>query len=384
MNLSKIPELAGVPELSFTENLTLQEAVEQAKTIYDTYYKEMTGSDAKYSQADPVALILDAMGYLYYQILQYIEVKGDSEMLPTATGNALEQLAALFGLNRHAAQRATARVRFTLSAEQPGAVAVPAGTRVRTESGIYFNTTDYAEIPAGQTAIDVAVVAETAGADADGIAPGKINQLVDPIAYVASVENVSASSGGTEPESDDALTQRVYLAPSIYSCAGPLDAYAYFAKNWRNDVADVKITNPSDCVVRVYFMLEGGKLPSAAELQEMENYLRDERLRPMCDKVEALAPEETVYNIGFTYYIAASDKRNAAAIQAAVAEAVETYQAWQRTLGRDVNPDELRKLVRMAGAKRMIMTAPAFAPIPETGIAKLGSCAVTYGGIEDD
>ena len=49
-----------------------------------------------------------------------------------------------------------------------------------------------------------------------------------------------------------------------------------------------------------------------------------------------------------------------------------------------LSPDELRKLVRQAGAKRMVLSAPEFAPVVATGIARLDSCAVRYGGLEDD
>lgn len=382
--MSKIEALENLPELHFTESLSLQEVVEQTLALYDTNYRQITGEDAVHHEADPVSLVLKTMAYLYYQALQYIEVKAAAEFLPTATGAALDHLAALFGLVRKDAERATTVLRFTLAAPQSGVVAIPAGTRVRTESKLYFNTLDYAEIPAGESTVDVPAIAELAGAQANGIAPGVINQLVDPIPYVASAANVTASTGGTEAESDDSLTERIYLAPSVYSSAGPNDAYVYYAKAWRNDVTDVIVTNPAGGVVRIYFMLEGGELPTGQELADMQSYLRDEKIRPMGDLVEVCAPEEQGYSIDMVYYIGASDRKKAASIQTAVAAAVEQYQLWQRKLGRDINPDELRKLVRQAGAKRMVLSAPEFAPVAATGIARLDSCAVRYGGLEDD
>ena len=69
----------------------------------------------------------------------------------------------------------------------------------------------------------------------------------------------------------------------------------------------------------------------------------------------------------------------------ALAQAVEEYKTWQRTIGRDVNPSQLAAMVMEAGAKRVTVTAPTFAAVAATKVAALtGSATVTYGGLEDD
>lgn len=88
--------------------------------------------------------------------------------------------------------------------------------------------------------MDVPAVAVDAGADSTEIAIGEINVLVDPIPYVASVENTSVTSGGVGKEDDDSLTERAYIAPSNVSVAGPVDLYEYFARSWRSDVTAAK------------------------------------------------------------------------------------------------------------------------------------------------
>ena len=42
--------------------------------------------------------------------------------------------------------------------------------------------------------------------------------------------NIDTSSGGADVESDDSLTRRIWLSPTTYSCAGPRDAYEFWAK----------------------------------------------------------------------------------------------------------------------------------------------------------
>ena len=230
-------------------------------------------------------------------------------------------------------------------------MAVPAGTRVKTQGGRYFNTLDYAEIPPGATYVDTIVQAEEAGAESSGILAGEINILVDPIPYIASVSNVDESTGGLDVEDDDSLTERAYLAPSRFSCAGPRDAYEYHVREWRSDVTDVQITSPEPCVIAIYFVMEGGRLPNATE---------------------------------FTYWIGDGDQRSAGTIQEKVTAAVQSYQSWQRHLGRDINPTELIAKIREAGAKRVKLTAPADIVVGKTQLPKCTGQTVTYGGLEDD
>lgn len=251
----------------------------------------------------------------------------------------------------------------------------------------YFNTLDYAEVKAGELTADVLAQAQEAGAESNGIEAGAINTLVDPIPYMESVTNIEASHGGTDTEDDDALSERVFLAPSVFSCAGPADAYVYYAKAWRNDVADVKIDSPEPCEVDIYFLLgDDGRLPTGTELKEMQAYFADEDKvkRPLTDKVVCKAPAEIGYGIDLTYYIASSDRNNVAAIQEAVSAAVASYKAWQRKLGRDINPTELIAAVRGAGAKRVKLKAPADTVVSAAAIARCDSETVNYGGLEDD
>ena len=67
-----------------------------------------------------------------------------------------------------------------------------------------------------------------------------------------------------------------------------------------------------------------------------------------------------------------------------VTAAVQSYQSWQRHLGRDINPTELIAKIREAGAKRVKLTAPADIVVGKTQLPKCTGQTVTYGGLEDD
>lgn len=385
--MSNIAELENCPELNFIEHMTLQETEEQLRALYEQKYRELTGSDPVIGAADPLNLLMKAFAAMEYQTMQYADTKGRMEMLNTSTGDALDALAALVGISRKGPTRATATVRFTLSEVQAGVVAVPAGTRVKTEDGKYFNTLDYAEIQAGETYADIVVQAQEAGAESSGLTVGNIKILVDPIPYIGSVSNTTESTGGLDTEDDDSLTRRIYLAPSVYSCAGPRDAYEYYAREWRGDVADVRVDSPNPDEVNIYFTIEdenGVRLPNSTELEDMKEYMSAETMRPLCDKVDCVAPDEVEYSISLTYWIAVSDQKSVSEIQNKVNKAVDDFQTWQRKLGRDINPTELIARMRAAGTKRVKLTAPQDETVEKAKLPKCTGVTVTYGGLEDD
>lgn len=385
--MSNISELANCPELNFIENMTLRETEEQLRALYTRYYREITGKEPELGAADPLNLLIKAFAAMEYQTMQYADTKGRMELLKTSTGEALDALGALVGVSRKEPTRATATERFTLSEARGTVTAIPAGTRVKTEDGKYFNTLDYAEIAAGDLYADVVVQAEEAGAGSAGLLAGAIKILVDPIPYIASVSNTTESTGGLDTEDDDSLTRRIYLSPSVYSCAGPRDAYEYYAREWRGDVADVRTDSPQPNQVDIYFVIqdeEGLRLPNPTELAEMKAYMSGESMRPLCDQVNCKAPEEVEYAISLTYWIGSSDQKSVSEIQSRVSAAVEEFQTWQRKLGRDINPTELIARVREAGAKRVKLTAPADTVVEKNELPKCTGATADYGGLEDD
>jgi phage-related baseplate assembly protein len=86
-----------------------------------------------------------------------------------------------------------------------------------------------------------------------------------------------------------------------------------------------------------------------------------------------------------TYYISASNKVAAAAIQADVGTAVSIYNMWQtEKIGRDINPSYLIHKVMEAGVKRVVVESPVFTVLNESTVARTGAVTVKYGGVEDD
>ena len=378
--------IKSLPDISFIDNKDIDQVRQEMVADYESFISEATGQTVNLERSSVHRMELYAAAAQIYQAMQYIDRQGKQNILKYSYSDFLDNLASFKGVTRNPAAAATTTVRFTLSAERDTATGIPQGTRVSTAGSIYFATDVYAEIPAGSTTVDVPATCTVAGTDGNGLAIGELTTIVDPIPYVASVSNTTATEGGAEIESDADLAERVFLAPGAYSTAGPEDGYIYHAKAYSPAVGDVVATSDQEAgTVDIVFIMADGSTPGEEMIEGMEGYMRSKDIRPMSDLVRIAAPEEVQYTINLTYYINRSDSAKAVTIQAAVAQAVEDYKTWQRAIGRDVNPSQLTHMVMEAGAKRVTVTAPAYTVVGKTKVSALqGAAVVTYGGLEDD
>jgi len=381
--MSNIAELANIPDVVLTDTKTLEQMQEEFLADYAAGYEAAAGKSPTLAAGDPVRIVSNQIVALGYQLKQYIETAGRQNMLKYSTGEALKNIGALKKVTVNAAGCATTTLRFSMEDARTVATPITAGTEVTTEDDVVFTTDAYAEIPAGSLYVDVAATASEAGTSGNGIQAGALDTMTDPVAYVDAVTNTTETSGGTADEDDDSLTRRIYLAPDGFSTAGPEAAYIAKALEMDN-VEDVRVATPNPCYVSLVFVMDGGALPSADQVTAMSELLNDKTIRPMGDRLTVAAPEEVSYSISLAYYIAKSDESKVDVIKSAVDAAVTAYQTWQRTLGRDINPDQLTYLLRSAGAKRAVIASPAYTAVDDLKIAKCGNVVVTYGGVEND
>lgn len=347
---------------------------------------EITNTTVVLQPADDQSIMLSAAATYMEWIMEHVQAAGEQTMLKDTWGEAEENKAAMVGLSRKDATAATTTLRFTLSEARDTVTSIPEGSTVSSTNGeIYFETTEYAEIPIGETSVDAPAECTLTGVIGNGYEAGSINSMTDIIAYVESVANTTTSAGGTDAESDDDLKERIFLAPSSLSVAGPDDAYIYWCKAYNSNIGNVVVDSPSPVVVNIYFVMKDGSLPEEEVIKGLSEFLQDGNIRPLTDKVTVAAPAIQTFDVNVKYYINSSDSSKAVTIQSDVDQAVADYITWQsQVIGRDINPDELVKRMVEAGAKRVEITSPVFTTVSNLSIPQIGSKTVSYGGVEDD
>lgn len=380
-----IQSIKDLPEVSFIDNDTLDEMRARMVANFESEYERITGKKITLSPSDPNRIVLYAHALELYQVEQYVDRAGKQDLIKYSYAEFLDNLGAGRSVTRKQATPAETILRFTLSEARPNAIGIPEGTKATNGELLYFATEGYDEIPAGEMYVDIRAVCTENGVAGNEILPGQINTLVDLIPYVASVENITESSEGADLETDESLAERIFLAPSGYSVAGPDDAYVYWAKTYSQMIGDVNVTSPNPVEVEIRFLMTDGELPTQTTISGLQEFLQDKNIRPLTDKVTVLAPEVVQFDINLTYYINKSDQAKAGTIQGLVAQAIAEYIQWQTyTIGKDINPSELIKRIVAAGAKRVEVTTPVFTATPDTSVARVGKQTISYGGIEND
>ena len=377
--------LSNFPDISFIDDATIDDLIDEMVNDYQDKYKEVTGVNVSLAQADPYRMILYTCAVQIYQAMQYADRAGKQSFLKYSYGEFLDNLGALRGIERLQPTPAVTTIRFEIESALASAVQIPAGTRITNGNGVYFSTDEYAEIPAGELYIDVPVTSTTTGVANNGFRAGEISILVETLPYISNVSNTTETAGGSDMESDEALADRIYIASSAYSVAGPADAYIYWTKTVSSDITDVNVTSPAPCEVDVRFILDSGALPGEALIQKVADVLNDSNIKPLTDRVTVAAPTAVPCDIDLVYYINESDKASADTIKTLVDTAVNVYKEWQcSVIGRDINPSYLIGKIMSAGAKRVNVTSPVFAALADTEVAAIGNVNVVYGGIEND
>lgn len=352
---------------------------------YEAAHYHATNERITLYPGDPRRLFLLSVANSIILLRNMIDWVGKENLLAFASGDSLDHLGILLGVTRLQATHAKTTIRFALSAVVQTAMVVPAGTRVTTGDGkIYFVTAETLEIPAGESFADIGAEATESGIYANGLSIGQINRLVDPLPYIQSVTNITASEGGADIEDDENFRERIHLAPESFSNAGSRGAYTFWARSASQLIVDVSVNSPEPGVVNIYPLLENGGIPGQEMLDRVLEVCNDDSIRPLTDHVFALQPELVSYDINMTWYLDRSNATSASVIGTAVDKAVQDWIVWQKSaLGRDINPSELIRRMVNAGAKRADIVSPVFTTLEFKEVAVAETVTVIYGGMED-
>lgn len=373
------PSLSSLPAVSFAP-LDAQDVEQEIITTYERI------AETSLYPGDPVRLLLESLAYTISIQSGLIDLAAKQNLLAFATGAHLDHLGALMGTPRLEASSARATFRFSIGQTLAFPVLIPAGTRVCTaDRSVTFATGSSAEIVAGALSVSVAGTADTAGTEANGLVPGQVSSLVDPLPYITAARNETLTLGGADVETDAHYRARIQLAPEAYTCAGPEGSYRYHVLAVHRDIAEVAVWSPKPGHVDIRPVLSGGVLPSEELLAEIAARVSAEDVRPLTDTVTVAAPEGVAFSVRGGWYLRQSDSALSGSISAAVASALENYRLWQRGRpGRDINPDELIHRLKAAGAKRIVLTEPAFTKLEPWQIARDDVLSLEYLGIEDE
>ena len=246
---------------------------------------------------------------------------------------------------------------FTLVAGH-GSVLIPEGTRVSSSDGLaIFRTIDDAIIAPATMTVELSVLADVAGKVGNGYAVGTINKILDPLAFVSTVENIDVTGGGSDVESDAQLRERIKLAPSQYSSAGSRSSYKFYAKSANAMITDVSVSSPVPGSVLIVPLTNEEETP-AQVITDVYNVCNAENVRPLTDTVIVSAPEREDYALMVDVVL--YDGADAATERASITSALEDFAKEKRAkLGLDIIRSHIAQACRLSSVYDVTVVAPA-------------------------
>lgn len=141
----------------------------------------------------------------------------------------------------------------------------------------------------------------------------------------------------------------------------------------------VKIDASLEGVVKIVPLLKDGHIPSEEMLEKIAQTCSASDVRPLTDKVIAVPPDTVIYDVEIEYYTTPEVEAQVIAnIENSNGGAIARYNEWQQSaLGRDINPDQLRRLIlapnwapNLEGALRVEVIKPQYTEIKDTEVAQ--------------
>lgn len=219
--------------------------------IHETVIGELENGVAEpLYPGDERRLFGEALVPLFVAMYNAVNDAARQKMLRYARGSVLDALGERAGVPRQEPVPAKTTLRFSLNSPIGENVIITAGTRVTSDNSRYFATDTTVVIMAGSTNVTAQATSTDGGEIYNGIPIGAVNVIVDLIPYVDSVENITITAGGSDEESDDSLRERIRIAPSKTSTAGPVNAYKYWAKSADPTISDVVVMSETETITR--------------------------------------------------------------------------------------------------------------------------------------
>lgn len=376
-----------------TEYQFVQTDPEEVVTELIATYEAIFGTTVQ--PASPERLFIQCVAAIIIQERVMNNYTGNQNIPSRAEGKNLDALAELtYSKARPEAKAATCTMRFSISEAQKSAVLIPAGTRITDASKtLVWETLEDSCIPIGETYIDVErVTCQTVGTVGNEYTPGQINKLVDVYDYYTSCENITTSAGGSSAPDDDEYYELMRSSMDAYSTAGATGSYIYWAKQVSTEIEDVAAVSPTPGVVKLYVLMDGGKLADEEMKAKVLSECSADERRPLTDWVFVEDAEAVPYEIAFTYYTQSDVGISAVDLSAAVEKTVEDFISWQcGKLGRDINPSRLIGELMKTGIKRVELTAPAYTVLQDGSdktvpqlAALQGTPTIVNGGYENE
>lgn len=345
-------------------------------------YEEKSGKVLQPAQIE--RLMIDVGAYRESVLRMKIQETAKKNLLSYAPLEILEHIGEPLGVRKLLANCSVTTLKFSVDEPLEFDFKINAGTETESKDGlVIFQTTEDVILKEGQTFVTVEAICETPGIVGNNYIIGSINNLITPLSYISTVENITISSGGADDEEADGLRERIRQAPEKFSNAGSRGAYRYHTLSAHQSIIDVAINSPSPGVVNIYPLTKDGN-PTSEILEIVQKYLSDDKIRPLTDYVQVLSPTKIDFSVKATLYLY-KDSDEISVIKTIDAKLREYKAALSEKLGKNVIQTQIITLLNSVyGVFKVVIETPQDIEVSESQWANLINFDIQIGGYADE
>ena len=228
------------------------------------------------SEADDLMTLIEMDAYEEMLLVANTNKRIKEQFLAFATKSNLDHIGvSRFGVERLKGIRPKAKVKFILSTALDVDVVLNKNLMLGNGKEISYLTED--------------VVIKAGSLEAKGVIElneevefkdVKTEMILTPIPYLIKVKQLTPFAGGADPEDDERYRERIWLSRERRTTAGSRLMYEFYAKSADVRVKEVNVKNAGAGVVKVCYHADEDITEIVA------NYLNEEKIRPLTDKVE--------------------------------------------------------------------------------------------------
>lgn len=329
-------------------------------------------------------LMIDVGAYRETVLRMKIQETAKQNLLSYAPLDILEHIGEPLGVSKLLANCSVTVLKFSVDEPLDFDFEIAAGTEVETKDGLFiFQTIEKVVLKTGETFVTAEARCETPGIAGNNYILGSINNLISPLSYVSTVENITISSGGADDEEAESLRERIRQAPEKFSNAGSRGAYRYHTLSAHQSIIDVAITSPSPGIVNIYLLTKDG-IPSDEIVEIVQNYLSDDKIRPLTDWVKVYYSEKVEFSVEAKIFL--FKDADATSVMKTIEAKMREYKvSLSEKLGKDVVQTQIIALLNSVyGVFKVDLKAPINIDILEYQWADMTDYNITIEGYANE
>ena len=346
-------------------------------------YEEKSGKTLQPAQIE--RLMVDVGAYRETVLRMAIQETAKQNLLSYASLDNLEHIGEPLDVKKLLASSSVTTLQFSVDSPLDFNFTIQSGVEVETKDGLFvFQTHEPVVLIAGETSVTVKATCETSGIASNNYSIGSINNLITPLSYISKVENITISDGGADDEDADSLRERIRQAPEKFSNAGSRGAYRYHTLSAHQSITDVAITSPSAGIVAIYLLTKDGN-PTEEIIKIVQNYLSDDKIRPLTDCVKVYSSEKVDFEIKAKIYLYKDS--DAASVMKTIEDKIKEYKiSLSEKLGKDVIQTQIISILNsIYGVFKVVLGTPITdIDILEYQWANLQNWKISIGGYADE